>query len=43
MSSFAAVVVTHNNESTIKRCLDSLKKYGISKCVVVDNDSKDDT
>ena len=42
-ASVSAVVVTHNNEATIKACLDSLISHDIQDIVVVDNNSTDHT
>lgn len=38
-----AVVVTHNNEETIRSCLESLQRNGVADIVVVDNTSSDQT
>ncbi|MBI3420661.1 MAG: glycosyltransferase, partial [Candidatus Sungbacteria bacterium] len=42
-ASVGAVVVTHNNATTINACLDSLISHGIQDIIVVDNNSTDHT
>ena len=44
MNNISVVIVTFNNEKTIKTCLDSVTKYSPdSEIILVDNGSGDDT
>jgi N-acetylglucosaminyl-diphospho-decaprenol L-rhamnosyltransferase len=43
MSRIGAIIVTHNNERTIRSCVESLYEHAIHRIVVVDNASEDGT
>lgn len=43
MSGFAVVIVTHNSQDVVGRCIDSCLAAGAAEIVVVDNASPDDT
>lgn len=39
----AAVIVTHNNQATLKECIKSVRSSGVTEIIVVDNASSDAT
>ncbi|MBI1834150.1 MAG: glycosyltransferase family 2 protein [Candidatus Andersenbacteria bacterium] len=43
MNKTAVAIVTHNNEHTITKCVQSLQRANISRIVIVDNASQDKT